>query len=188
MAKIDEVISRESRRDIGVAHALAEGGVLPMYGMPTRVRPLYLELSHEDREGPNGTPRIAMPIWPSTSSRQALRWSAIKECINRSDLHHRFRIPNGGVVGCCRTKKNVLRSQNLGGSLSARLAEDGLVTTCENRPVARHAVPRSRRTSSESASHLPPIVPISSLCRLGRKRCVWSGRESCAPRRRLSSR
>jgi DEAD/DEAH box helicase domain-containing protein len=44
MSDIAAVIDREGRSDIGVAHALAEGGVLPMHGMPTRVRPLYLGL------------------------------------------------------------------------------------------------------------------------------------------------
>lgn len=44
MMNISDVIAREGRWDIGVAHALAEGGLLPMYGMPTRVRPLYLGL------------------------------------------------------------------------------------------------------------------------------------------------
>jgi hypothetical protein len=47
MDQIAEVVERESRWDIGVAHALAEGGLLPMYGMPTRVRPLYLGLERE---------------------------------------------------------------------------------------------------------------------------------------------
>ncbi len=44
LSDIADVIAREGRRDIGVAQALAEGGLLPMYGMPTRVRPLYLGL------------------------------------------------------------------------------------------------------------------------------------------------
>lgn len=44
MRDIDAVMDLESRYDIGVAQALAEGGLLPMYGMPTRVRPLYLGL------------------------------------------------------------------------------------------------------------------------------------------------
>lgn len=44
MTAISDAIAREGRWDIGVAHALAEGGLLPMYGMPTRVRPLYLGL------------------------------------------------------------------------------------------------------------------------------------------------
>jgi ATP-dependent helicase YprA (DUF1998 family) len=44
MSDISGVIEREGRWDIGVANALAEGGLLPMYGMPTRVRPLYLGL------------------------------------------------------------------------------------------------------------------------------------------------
>jgi Lhr-like helicase len=44
MGAISDAIAREGRWDIGVAHALAEGGLLPMYGMPTRVRPLYLGL------------------------------------------------------------------------------------------------------------------------------------------------
>lgn len=44
MTAISTVMDNESRYDIGVAQALAEGGLLPMYGMPTRVRPLYLGL------------------------------------------------------------------------------------------------------------------------------------------------
>ncbi len=44
ISDINGVIEREGRWDIGVANALAEGGLLPMYGMPTRVRPLYLGL------------------------------------------------------------------------------------------------------------------------------------------------
>lgn len=44
MTAIKTVMNNESRYDIGVAQALAEGGLLPMYGMPTRVRPLYLGL------------------------------------------------------------------------------------------------------------------------------------------------
>jgi DEAD/DEAH box helicase domain-containing protein len=34
----------------GLAHRLAERGGLPMFGMPTRVRNLYLQFSHQDRE------------------------------------------------------------------------------------------------------------------------------------------
>ena len=44
IASINSVMANETRYDIGVAQALAEGGLLPMYGMPTRVRPLYLGL------------------------------------------------------------------------------------------------------------------------------------------------
>ena len=39
-----EVLRNEARRSevvkVGLGHTLAEAGVLPMYGMPTRVRPL----------------------------------------------------------------------------------------------------------------------------------------------------
>lgn len=48
MDRIDEVLARETRWDIGTAHALAEGGLLPMYGMPTRVRNFYLGLSEDN--------------------------------------------------------------------------------------------------------------------------------------------
>jgi len=34
----------------GLAHSLAEVGLLPMYGMPTRVRDLYLQIRSEDRQ------------------------------------------------------------------------------------------------------------------------------------------
>jgi Lhr-like helicase len=39
------------RTSIGLAEFFAERGLLPMYGMPTRVRPLYLGLTKEDGEG-----------------------------------------------------------------------------------------------------------------------------------------
>ena len=41
-AKMEEVVS--ALREVGLAHTLAERGFLPMYGMPTRVRQLYLNL------------------------------------------------------------------------------------------------------------------------------------------------
>jgi DEAD/DEAH box helicase domain-containing protein len=41
-AKIEEVLAE--LRELGLAHTLAERGFLPMYGMPTRVRQLYLKL------------------------------------------------------------------------------------------------------------------------------------------------
>lgn len=47
MSSIDGVLKVETRYDIGVAQALAEGGLLPMYGMPTRVKPAYLGLAAE---------------------------------------------------------------------------------------------------------------------------------------------
>lgn len=49
MSAINNVMELESRYDIGTAQALAEGGLLPMYGMPTRVRPLYLGLEEPKR-------------------------------------------------------------------------------------------------------------------------------------------
>ncbi|MBB3268551.1 hypothetical protein FHW79_006226 [Azospirillum sp. OGB3] len=48
MEDLGTVIDREPRFGIGVAQALAEGGFLPMYGMPTRVRPLYLGLERTE--------------------------------------------------------------------------------------------------------------------------------------------
>src|SRR5262249_23266928 len=41
LAEIDKVSSSGVRQE-GLAHTLAEAGLLPMYGMPTRVRNLYL--------------------------------------------------------------------------------------------------------------------------------------------------
>lgn len=50
MSSIDGVLKLETRYDIGVAQALAEGGLLPMYGMPTRVKPAYLGLTEDRNE------------------------------------------------------------------------------------------------------------------------------------------
>ncbi|MFC7411416.1 DEAD/DEAH box helicase [Hydrogenophaga atypica] len=43
-ARIDQVVSKETDPTRGLATALAEAGVLPMYGMPTTVRNLYFAL------------------------------------------------------------------------------------------------------------------------------------------------
>ena len=41
--EIDRIAARHESRRPGLAHSLAEQGSLPMYGMPTRVRDLYLD-------------------------------------------------------------------------------------------------------------------------------------------------
>ncbi|SOB74736.1 Helicase conserved C-terminal domain-containing protein [Marinobacter sp. LV10R510-11A] len=49
-----EIIALEAegaRRDIGLAQFLAESGLLPMFGMPTRVRPMYLGLKSAGQDG-----------------------------------------------------------------------------------------------------------------------------------------
>src|SRR5262249_24186778 len=52
LAEIDQVGSSGIRQE-GLAHTLAEAGLLPMYGMPTRVRNLYL----------GGAARPEGPFW-----------------------------------------------------------------------------------------------------------------------------
>jgi DEAD/DEAH box helicase domain-containing protein len=42
LREIDEVKDRPDARQVGLAHSLAELGKLPMYGMPTRTRDLYI--------------------------------------------------------------------------------------------------------------------------------------------------
>lgn len=42
LSEIDEINARQESRRPGLAHSLAERGSLPMYGMPTRVRDLYV--------------------------------------------------------------------------------------------------------------------------------------------------
>ena len=41
-----EVLGGEERT--GLAHSMAEGGLLPMYGMPTRVKSLYHDIKHQE--------------------------------------------------------------------------------------------------------------------------------------------
>jgi hypothetical protein len=48
LAELELALQTKER---GLAHTLAERGWLPMYGMPTRVRNLYLRLHRDDREG-----------------------------------------------------------------------------------------------------------------------------------------
>ena len=50
-ARIDHVVSREPDPTRGLATALAEAGVLPMYGMPTAVRNLYFSLPSKPAHG-----------------------------------------------------------------------------------------------------------------------------------------
>ncbi len=50
-ARIDQVVLKQSDQNRGLATALAEAGVLPMYGMPTAVRNLYFALPFEPPHG-----------------------------------------------------------------------------------------------------------------------------------------
>ena len=45
---IDSVL--EDARQLGLAHTLAEAGYLPMYGMPTRIRQMYLGLRYDGNQ------------------------------------------------------------------------------------------------------------------------------------------
>ena len=49
-AVLEEIrkIEKTDVREIGLAHSMAEAGLLPMFGMPTRVRDLYLSLKRKD--------------------------------------------------------------------------------------------------------------------------------------------
>lgn len=49
--RIDKVVESEPDKMRGLAHALADAGVLPMYGMPTTVRNLYFSLPPEKQKG-----------------------------------------------------------------------------------------------------------------------------------------
>ncbi|WP_426746277.1 DEAD/DEAH box helicase [Myxococcus faecalis] len=49
VSEIDEAVEQNGER--GLAHCLAERGWLPMYGMPTRVRNLYLMLERDEDDG-----------------------------------------------------------------------------------------------------------------------------------------
>ncbi|MBW9267605.1 MAG: DEAD/DEAH box helicase [Candidatus Thiodiazotropha sp. (ex. Lucinisca nassula)] len=51
MADIDRVVDLDEYAGKGLAEALAEAGLFPMYGMPTRVRALYTKLVGGDRVG-----------------------------------------------------------------------------------------------------------------------------------------
>lgn len=46
--KIDQIIANSEISTTDVSEKLAEGGILPMFGMPTSVRNLYHEIVHED--------------------------------------------------------------------------------------------------------------------------------------------
>ncbi|PCM45947.1 DEAD/DEAH box helicase [Marinobacter sp. ANT_B65] len=48
--EIMDLKAEGARRDIGLAQFLAESGLLPMFGMPTRVRPMYLGLKSAGQE------------------------------------------------------------------------------------------------------------------------------------------
>jgi len=46
--RIEQVVQAELDKTRGLAHALADAGVLPMYGMPTAVRNLYFDLPRQN--------------------------------------------------------------------------------------------------------------------------------------------
>lgn len=51
MKEINKLTEEGKRRNIGLGQFLAESGLLPMFGMPTRVRPLYLGLQPTGKNG-----------------------------------------------------------------------------------------------------------------------------------------
>lgn len=51
MAEIDRTIEREDLSPGGLGHRLAEAGLLPMFGMPTRVRDLYTSFNRRGGHG-----------------------------------------------------------------------------------------------------------------------------------------
>ena len=50
MAKVNQIINNEEISTIDISEKLAEGGVLPMFGMPTSVRNLYHEITYDGRD------------------------------------------------------------------------------------------------------------------------------------------
>jgi hypothetical protein len=52
LTELGDVVERSDVKRLGLAHSLAEAGLLPMYGMPTRVRDLYTGARRE-RQGWN---------------------------------------------------------------------------------------------------------------------------------------
>lgn len=50
MAKVNQVIENDEISTIDISEKLAEGGVLPMFGMPTSVRNLYHEITYDGRD------------------------------------------------------------------------------------------------------------------------------------------
>lgn len=50
MAKVNQVIENDEIATIDISEKLAEGGVLPMFGMPTSVRNLYHEIDFDGRD------------------------------------------------------------------------------------------------------------------------------------------
>lgn len=50
MAKVNRVIENDEISAVDVSEKLAEGGVLPMFGMPTSVRNLYHEITYDGRD------------------------------------------------------------------------------------------------------------------------------------------
>ncbi|ALO16789.1 ATP-dependent RNA helicase DbpA [Salinivirga cyanobacteriivorans] len=50
MVKVNQVIENDEISTIDISEKLAEGGVLPMFGMPTSVRNLYHEIAYDGRD------------------------------------------------------------------------------------------------------------------------------------------
>jgi DEAD/DEAH box helicase domain-containing protein len=50
IAKVNQVIENDEISTIDISEKLAEGGVLPMFGMPTSVRNLYHEITYDGRD------------------------------------------------------------------------------------------------------------------------------------------
>lgn len=133
-AEIMALASAAPKTPTGLAEFLAEKGLLPMYGMPTRVRQLYLGLRRED-EGPQ-----AEFVW-STMDRDldtAIFEFAPGSVLVKDKQKHRAIGFTGGLLEP-QLRGNVLE---LGAPASNWYGDEAYVAWCPSCGSAKHRVER----------------------------------------------
>lgn len=86
--EIDDLAKEGSTREMGLAQFLAENGLLPMFGMPTRVRNLYLNLesvSDNQYEWDSVDREIDMAIYEFSPGQTVIRDKKVHESIGFTD-------------------------------------------------------------------------------------------------------
>ena len=88
VSEINQLANDSHNKEMGLAQYLAENGLLPMYGMPTRVRPMYLGIKNQgDKPEWEYVDRdIDIAIYEFSPGQTVIRDKLIHESIGFTDL------------------------------------------------------------------------------------------------------
>jgi hypothetical protein len=97
ISEINQLANESHNKEMGLAQYLAENGLLPMYGMPTRVRPMYLGIKNQgDKPEWEYVDRdIDIAIYEFSPGQTVIRDKLIHESIGFTDLLSNIQLVRG---------------------------------------------------------------------------------------------